>query len=197
MKAGNLSLWICGWIMDVLPADSCRLAGGWAGDWFESGVPGTISISSNSSGSSIQHKGRCVKKIKHSNSQFIFQSHSEGERLKMQLWLEYVGIWGRYSQHFMSNICNSNTRKVLQIKFDWVSNFSNIFHSINWLVFHEQCNCSGKNFCKKKYEMKILMKRNVLLFSFTFHPSISISIHAPAPYQRRHGEYICVAEFQK
>ena len=196
MKAGNLSLWICGWIMDVLPADSCRLAGGWAGDWFESGVPGTISISSNSSGSSIQHKGRCVKKIKHSNSQFIFQSHSEGERLKMQLWLEYVGIWGRYSQHFMSNICNSNTRKVLQIKFDWVSNFSNIFHSINWLVFHEQCNCSWKNFCKKNIWNENFDETKCPAV-FIYISSQHISIHAPAPYQRRHGEYICVAEFQK
>jgi len=41
-------------------------------------VPGTITISSNSSVSGIQHKGRCVKKIKHSNSQFIFQSSKEG-----------------------------------------------------------------------------------------------------------------------
>jgi len=58
--------------------DGCKLPDGWRGDWFESGVPGTISIISNSSESSIQHKGRCVKKIRHSNSQFIFQSKSEG-----------------------------------------------------------------------------------------------------------------------
>jgi len=58
--------------------DSCRLSRSWSGEWFESGVPGTISITSNSSRSSIQHKGQCVKKIKHSNSQFIFQSQSEG-----------------------------------------------------------------------------------------------------------------------
>ena len=107
--------------MDVLFAfaDSCHLAGGWSGEWFESGVPGTISITSNSSGASIQHKGHCVKKIKHSNSQFIFQSHREGENwLKMQVWSEYVGIGKRYAQYFMVNICNSITRNVLQIKFD-------------------------------------------------------------------------------
>ena len=106
----NFSLRTYWWIMDVLFADSCHLAGGWSGEWFESGVPGTISITSNSSGASIQHKGHCVKKIKHSNSQFIFQSHREGENwLKVQSWSEYVGmlsiLWSTFATVLQEMCC--------------------------------------------------------------------------------------------
>ena len=59
------------------PPDRCRLPQSWTGEWFESGVPGTVSLAA--SNGSIQHKGKCLKKLRVTSSHFIFQSR-EGER---------------------------------------------------------------------------------------------------------------------
>jgi len=56
--------------------DGCSLPDDWTGAWFESGVPGTVSL--NASSGSVQHKGKCVKKLRYSSSHFIFQSSREG-----------------------------------------------------------------------------------------------------------------------
>ena len=50
-------------------ADKCILPTDWSGLWFESGVRGSVSINT----STMLHKGKCLKQLKHS-SQFIFQS---------------------------------------------------------------------------------------------------------------------------
>jgi len=57
--------------------DTCILPGSWSGLWFESGVRGSISINT----STMIHKGKCVKKLKHS-SQFIFRNSKEGNCLR-------------------------------------------------------------------------------------------------------------------
>jgi len=57
--------------------DNCILPSSWSGLWFESGVRGSISINT----SSMLHKGKCIKQLKHS-SQFIFRSSQEGNCLK-------------------------------------------------------------------------------------------------------------------
>ena len=74
--------------------DRCRLPHSWTGEWFESGVPGTISLSA--SNGSIQHKGKCVKKLRVTSSHFIFQSR-EGEKSSVQFcWVikhRYAARW--------------------------------------------------------------------------------------------------------
>ena len=74
------------------PSDRCRLPHSWTGEWFESGVPGTVSVSASTG--SIQHKGKCVKKLRVTSSHFIFQSREgERERESVCVRFEKLNIW--------------------------------------------------------------------------------------------------------
>ena len=48
--------------------------------------------------------------------------------------------------------------------------FYNIFHSVNWLYFHEHCICPKKNLAQKMYEMKFWWNKMSCCFHLHFIP---------------------------